>query len=147
MVDELKLTEDVTERLTVVVRRLIEIAPRRTKCVFLNLEMRDTESDNAISPDLFAIVKPLFGNIKRETIDVDWDTADILMSLGKLVLAHASVQHVTIDIIVNEDGRYKAFKDDGPLRRLGGGDGMYRSKYLEYVKVEPWLATLDQAVG
>lgn len=147
MVTELNLTDDVPERLSAVARRLIAIAPRRRKCIFLNFEMRDTESDNAISPDLFAVVKPLFGNTKREAMDVDWDTADRLMSLGKLVLAQAGVQHTIIDIIITEDDQCKAYIDDGPLRRLGGGDGMYRSKYRDYIEIEPWLAELDKAIG
>lgn len=145
MITELDLTDDVTARLSVVVRRLIAIAPRRKKCIFLNFEMRDAESDNAVSPDLFVVVKPLFGNAKREAIEVDWDTADLLMSLGELVLAQANIQHTIIDIIINEDEQCKAFRDDGPLRRLEGGDGMYRSKYRHYVGIERWLAELDKA--
>jgi len=144
MITEPRLSADVTDRFDTVVRHLVSIAPQCKKCIFLNLEMRDAKSDNAISPDLFAVVRPWFGPIKREPIEVNWDTANLLMSLGEFLLTHWSLPHLIIDIIINKRGQYKIYKDDGRLRRLAGGDKMYRSKYREYVGIEPWLAELGQ---
>lgn len=144
MVTELDLNNGVGEQLSAVVRRVNAIAPRRRKCIFLNMEIRDSASDNAISPDLFAVTKPLFGNAKRETLEVDWDTMDLLMTLANLVLEQIGTRHTIIDLIIWEDERYKAFRDDGPLRRLGGGDARYRSKYRDYVEIEPWLKELSR---
>jgi hypothetical protein len=145
LVRELILTDDVTEGLTAVVRRLIAISPRGWKCLFLNCEIRDTESDNAISPDLFVVLKPWFGKVKCKRLDIDWETADLLLALGQRVLAQANSQQVIIDIVIKGNGQYKAYRDDGPLRRLGGGDGMYRTKYRDYLSVDRWLAELDKA--
>ncbi len=144
---ELNLDYGVQEYLIAVVKRLIAIAPRRKKCIFLNMEVRDSESDTAISPDLFAVTKPLFGSVKREALKIDWETMDILMSLGSYVLEQAGRRHAIIDIIINEDEQWKAYRDDSQLRRLGGGDGMYRSRYRDYVALEPWLAELHKAGG
>jgi len=145
MITELNLIHGVTERLSAVIQRLNAIAPRRKKCIFLNMEVRDSQSDNAISPDLFAITKPLVGSVKREALEVDWNTMDLLISLGNHVLEQTGDKHTIIDIIINEDQEYKAYRNDNPLRRLGGGDGMYRSKYREYVELEPWLEKLSKA--
>ena len=144
MVSELNLGDSGGSLLTSVVAKLIAKAPARAKCIFLNCEMRDTSDDIAISPDLFAVVKPLFGKAKRVVLEVDWETADLLMSLGRHILSGPIGRHVTIDLIINERGSCKAYRDDGSLRRLAGGDGMYRSKYLYYLEQAPWLAALNK---
>lgn len=147
MKSELDLKDEVAEQLTAVVQNLIAIAPRRSKCIFLNLEFRDSESDTAISPDLFVVLKPLFGKVKRTSLDVDWTTTDLLMALGGQMLEHGKTTHVIIDLIIKEDGHCIAYRDDGPLRRLGGGDAMYRSKYWDYLDCDPWLAELNKVTG
>ena len=75
-------------------------------------------------------------------MEVDWETADLLMSLGQDMMDKAPGRHVIIDLIIDERGNCQAYRDDGALRRLAGGDGTYRSKYLEYVEQEPWFAQL-----
>lgn len=77
-------------------------------------------------------------------MEVDWETADLLMSLGRDMLGEAIDRHVIVDLIIDEEGGYKAYRDDGPLRRLAGGDGRYRSRYLHYVEHSPWLAQLKK---
>ncbi len=139
MVSELNIGDSRCGLLPTVIARLSAKAPKRAKCIFLNCEIRDTSNDVSISPDFFAVVKPLFGKARRVTIEVDWETANLLMSLGQDMMAQATDTHVIIDLIIDERGNCKAYRDDGALRRLAGGDGMYRSKHLAYVEQEPWL--------
>lgn len=142
MLSELSLDDSQSDLLSRAIARLASKAPTRAKCIFLNCEIRDTANDIAISPDLFAVAKPLFGKSKRVNMEVNWEAADLLMSLGQDIMTKENIQHVIIDLIIDERGTYKAYRDDGALRRLAGGDGMYRSKHREYVEHEPWLAHL-----
>lgn len=142
MLSKLSLDDSQSDLLSRVIAQLASKAPTRAKCIFLNCEIRDTANDIAISPDLFAVVKPLLGKSKRVTMEVNWEAADLLMSLGQDMMNKENTQHVIIDLIIDERGTYKAYLDNGALRRLAGGDGMYRSKHLEYVEHEPWLAHL-----
>lgn len=142
MLSELSLGDTHGGLLFRLIAQLAAKAPTRAKCIFLNCEIRDTSKDIAISPDLFAVVKPLFVKIKRVSLEMDWETADLLISLGQDMMNKANCRHVIIDLIIDDRGNCKVYRDDGALRRLAGGDGMYRSKYIEYVEQEPWLAHL-----
>jgi hypothetical protein len=143
MVTELMATDESARLQSAVVERLVRKVPSGTKCIFLNCEMQDSPGGMAMSDDLFAVVKPLFGRPKRVTIDLDADAFKLLTALGRLELAAASQQHVTIDLIVDAHGSCKVFRDDGPLRRLGGGQRSFKAKHKSYVEIEPWLAEVD----
>jgi hypothetical protein len=143
MVGELSLDKSGTSLLDSIVAYFVANAPARAKCVFLNCEMSDSPNDFAISTDVFAVIKPIFGNkIQRVQLEVSWEAADLLISLGRHILGDQSGRYTTIDIIINGRSKYEAYRDNGSLRRLKGGDGMYRSKYEYYVAQNVWLSDL-----
>lgn len=108
MLSKLSLDDSQGDLLSRVIARAPATAPKRAKCIFLNCEIHDTENDIAISPELFAVVKPLLGKAKRAKMEVNWEVADLLIALGQDIISKENVRHVIIDLIIDERGAYKA---------------------------------------
>ena len=121
MISELNLDDSGVSLLESIIAQLVARAPARSKCVFLNCEMRNTPSDFAISADLFAVIKPVFGKVRRVQLDLSWETARLLNSLGQNILSEES-EHTTIDVIIDGRSKFIAYQDNGALHRLKGGD-------------------------
>lgn len=143
MVNELVLDASGEKLKSAVVERLLQKAPSNSKCIFLNCEMQDTPGGMAMSDDLFAVVKPVLRGAKRVDVDMDADTFKALVALGRIVLAGMHQDHVTVDLIVDSSGSCKTFWDDGPLRRIGGGERDFKTKHKAYAYLEPWLNEVE----
>lgn len=143
MVNELVLDASGEKLKNAIVERLLQQAPSNTRCIFLNCEMQDSPGGMAMSDDLFAVVKPILRRAKRFTVDMDADTFKALVALGRIVLAGMHQNYVTVDLIVDSSGSCKAFWDDGPLRRIGGGERDFKTKHKDYAHLEPWLNEVE----
>ena len=143
MVTELRLDDEGERLKSAAMERLVRQMPSGTKCIFLNCEMRDSPGGMALSDDLFAVVKPVFGKPRRVAMELDADAFKLLVALGRHVLAACAQSHVTVDLLIHPRGACQAFRDDSPLRRLGGGERAFREKHKAYAEIEPWLAAVE----
>lgn len=143
MTTELHLSPDGMQTLARVIGRLVAKSPFHTRCIFLNCEMEEMGGNACVSPDLFAVVKLILGKAKRSTLEMDWETSRLLMTLGRELLATTASGYVTMDLIIDRQGKYRAYQHTTPLKRLGGRNGYYNSAYKEYVSLESWLERLD----
>lgn len=142
MVSEYVATNDTEKLQAAVTERLIASAPPGFKCIFLNCEMQDSPGGMAMSDDLFAVTKPLLGKAKRVTLDLDAETFNLLARLGRRLMTDDRT-HVVLDLLIDARGNCKAFKDDGSLKRLGGGHRAFRTKHKAYTQIEPWLSQVE----
>jgi hypothetical protein len=140
MVSELALNGEAARMKADVAARLLARAPRGTKCVFLNCELRDSQGGMAMSDVLFAVVKPLFGQVDRVTLDLDVETFDAIAAFGRELAGAALFRGAVLDLIISAEGGSKCFLEDGPLIRLSGKDRSFKTKHRVYAQVEPWLA-------
>ena len=132
--------EALLERL---VGSLLEKAPQSFKCVFLNCELHQTAGGATVSADLFAVTKRLFGVPRRDQRTLVLEEVRLLDALAPLLTEGTALTHATLDVLIRSDKTFSAFVTFGPLHRIGGNDDFFKSKHLEYVHLEPWLARLS----
>lgn len=130
---------ELTEALVASLRKQ---SPRGAKCTFLNCEMHLTAGGVTVSGDLFSVTKPLFGKPDRVQRTLDLSQVRLLDELGPILMGRKGVDHVTLDLIITDDG-FTRFISFEPLRRIGGDDDFFRSKHRAYQHLDPWLASID----
>lgn len=130
---------ELTESL---VASLREGNPKGAKCTFLNCEMHLTDGGVTVSGDLFSVTKPLFGKPRRMQRTLDLPQVRLLDELGPILMKRKGVDHVTLDLIISDDG-FTRFISFEPLRRIGGDDDFFRSKHRAYQHLDSWLASIE----
>jgi hypothetical protein len=133
---------DVVTAYERLVSRLLQQAPPRTRRIFVNAEMRDSASGMAASADVFSVVKAVLGRAQRCQGMLDADSLNILSTVARYLMRGAGQDFVTIDLIIDDKGKYKVFVDYGPLRRLAG-EHFFKQKHKHYAAQDDLLAAVE----
>jgi hypothetical protein len=104
--------------------------------------MRDSPDGMVASADVFSVVKKLFSHAERRQETLDADSLNMLSAVGRFVMREARKEFVTIDMIIDNKGKYRAYVDYGPLRRLAG-DHYFKQKHKHYAAQDAILAAVE----
>jgi hypothetical protein len=138
----------------VVVERLVALAPRGWKRIFVDYEIQDRPDTIMCSEVAFAVVKKLFGKLERIDLNLgkDLEIGNALRQLAKPLFAAHSVPHVTFDIIVRESRSHDWHFHFDPPPRLSAilrGDLMapirdpsIRKPYKKFTDSDELLGTI-----
>jgi hypothetical protein len=136
------------------VDRILKIAARGRKRVFVNFEIQDGETDVVSSYVVFAVVKKLFGGVDKAPIDlaVHHEIHSAMRKVADLAMRSGNARCVTIDVIIRNRTDHDWFLDYSPPPRVSAtlrGDLMaeYREPllakpYRKYAAQDEWLAQI-----
>ena len=143
---------------TVALAELLRLAPRSWKRLYVDYEMQpveDVEFEMVCSPVAFAVVKPLFGPIRRVDLDVSgvFEVGDALKNVGRLAMAAERRRCVTLELIVRSRSDAEWSFDYSPPPRVTATrrgdltaqfrDPSMNKRYRKHAARDEWLAQIS----
>jgi hypothetical protein len=99
---------------------LMAEAPRGCKLIFLNCEFADCGEGLVSDLYAFAVMKHLFGDVRREQMRLSHELRRLLRTVGKAFMHRTRTTELTMDIVIRGNGQFRYHVDYNPPARIGG---------------------------
>jgi hypothetical protein len=134
--------EEVNKDQAALIRRLVALAPSGWKRIFVNYEMKDSDQGAVSNCVAFAVKKRLLGKVERIHMDTGADEWVIFNRLSRYFMKQAGQNHLTLDLLIRDDGTFKTYIDYEAPTRLGG-DLLAVKRHLKYVDEDEYLRQIE----
>jgi len=130
--------DEAAQQLNHAISLLAQAAPPGWKRIFVGFETLDGEEQIGTSSISFAVMKPLFGKALKKEFQIPREAGDLMREVALHFIQQAKQNHVTLDLLVFNTGKFKTYIDYEPLERLGPEVHTGR-RYHRYTSDEPML--------